>query len=75
MNGLHEMLAPHVAQCVVVAMRESRGPKSGQRDALALAEALRLGAVPRQVYPGVQGSGGLQPLPLPGEGAPAPGRG
>jgi transposase len=41
-----------VDQCVVAAVRESRGQKNDQRDALALAEALRLGAVKRQVYKG-----------------------
>lgn len=51
-NWLHEMLSPHVEQCVVAAVRESRGQKSDQRDAVALAEALRLGAVERQVYKG-----------------------
>jgi hypothetical protein len=49
-NWLHEILEPHVERCVVAAVRERRGEKNDQRDAFALAEALRLGAVERQVY-------------------------
>lgn len=49
-NWLHEILEPHVERCVVAAVRERCGEKNDQRDAFALAEALRLGAVERQVY-------------------------
>jgi len=42
-NWLHEILEPHVERCVVAAVRERRGEKNDQRDAFALAEALRLG--------------------------------
>jgi hypothetical protein len=46
---LHELLAPHVEEIVVAHVRESRGPKSDQRDAFGLAEMLRIGAVKRRV--------------------------
>ena len=47
---LHEVLTPHVQEIVVTAVPQSRGPKSDKRDAFALAEMLRIGAVPRKVY-------------------------
>ena len=47
---LYEVLSPQVEELVVAAVRESRGPKSDQRDAFGLAEALRIGALKRQVY-------------------------
>ena len=41
---LHEVLGPHADELIVTGMTESRkGPKSDLRDALALAQALRLG--------------------------------
>ncbi|MGQ0835995.1 MAG: transposase [Gammaproteobacteria bacterium] len=49
-SWLHEVLSPHVEELVVAAVNESRGPKSDQRDAFGLAEALRIGALKRQVY-------------------------
>lgn len=49
---LHELLAPHVEEIVVAHVRESRGPKSDQRDAFGLAEMLRIGAVKTRVYKG-----------------------
>jgi len=49
---LHELLAPHVEEIVVAHVRESRGPKSDQRDAFSLAEMLRIGAVKTRVYKG-----------------------
>ena len=47
---LYEILAPHVQEIVVIGVRSSRGPKSDKRDAFALAEMLRIGAVPTRVY-------------------------
>ena len=47
---LHETLAPHVQELVVAGVRQSRGPKSDKRDAVGLAEMLRIDAVPRRVY-------------------------
>lgn len=47
---LHEVLAPHVQEIVVTAVPRNRGPKNDKRDALALAEMLRVGSIPRRVY-------------------------
>lgn len=47
---LAEILSPHVARMVVAHMSESRGQKSDERDAFALAERLRIGAVERSVF-------------------------
>ncbi len=44
-NWLHEVLAPHVQETVVVAVRQSRGPKDDERDAFGLAEDLRIGKI------------------------------
>lgn len=49
-NWLYEVLAPHVQQTVVVAVRQSRGPKDDERDAFGLAEDLRIGNVKIKVY-------------------------
>ena len=49
---LHEVLEPHVEELVVTGVRKSRGPKSDKRDAFALAEQLRIGAVETRVYKG-----------------------
>jgi transposase len=49
---LHEVLEPHVEELVVAGVRRSRGPKSDKRDAFALAEQLRIGAVETRVYKG-----------------------
>ena len=50
---LHEILSPHAEQVVVTAVSESRGPESDERDAFALAERLRIGAIERRVYKGI----------------------
>jgi transposase len=49
---LHEVLEPHVEELVVAGVRKSRGPKSDKRDAFALAEQLRIGALETRVYKG-----------------------
>jgi transposase len=49
---LHEVLEPHVEELVVAGVRKSRGPKSDKRDAFALAEQLRIGALETKVYKG-----------------------
>ena len=52
-SWLHEILSPHAAEVVVIAVTERRkGNKDDERDALALAEKLRVGAVKHQVYKG-----------------------
>jgi transposase len=56
---LHEVLGPHVDELVVTAVTESRkGPKSDHHDALALAQALRLG----DVHPVFKGLGAFRRL-------------
>jgi transposase len=47
---LHEMLERHVDEIVVTGVAHSRGPKSDTRDAYALAEKLRIGAVEQSVF-------------------------
>jgi hypothetical protein len=47
---LHEILSPHVDELVVVGVTESRGAKSDAKDALGLAQALRLGAIDTTVF-------------------------
>jgi transposase len=47
---LHELLSPHVRNLVVTVPPSTRGNKDDSRDAWALAEALRLGAVKTHVY-------------------------
>ena len=49
-NWLYEVLAPHVQEIVVVAVRQSRGPKDDKIDAFGLAEDLRIGNVKVRVY-------------------------
>ena len=49
-NWLYEVLAPHVQEIVVVAIRQSRGPKDDKSDAFGLAESLRIGSVKIRVY-------------------------
>ncbi len=49
-NWLYEVLAPHVQETVVVAVRQSRGPKDDERDAFGLAEDLRIGNIKVKVY-------------------------
>jgi transposase len=51
---LHEILSPHVAEFVVTGVEQrSYGPKSDKRDAFALAEALRVGAIKTRVHKGL----------------------
>jgi hypothetical protein len=47
---LVEILSPHAEQIVVVHVSESRGQKSDQHDAFALAEKLHIGAFEKPVY-------------------------
>ena len=47
---LHEILSPHVDELVVVGITQSRGAKSDAKDALGLAQALRLGALDTTVF-------------------------
>jgi len=47
---LYEILSPHVQELAVVSVSDSRGPKSDERDAFALAEKLRLGALDKRVF-------------------------
>jgi hypothetical protein len=47
---LHEILAPHVDELVVVGVTQSRGAKSDAKDGLGLAQALRLEAVDTSVF-------------------------
>ena len=49
---LAEILSPHVSELVVVHVSASRGPKDDARDAYALAERLRTGAITTTVYKG-----------------------
>jgi transposase len=49
---LAEILSPHVDELVVVHVSESRGLKDDARDAYALAERLRTGAIDTTVYKG-----------------------
>ena len=52
---MHEILSPHVAELVVagIGAQRSYGPKSDKRDAFALAEALRVGAIETRVHKGL----------------------
>lgn len=59
---LAEILAPHVAQFAVVHVRESRGPKDDERDALALAEQMRTGNLGTTVFKQVGPYGALRNL-------------
>ena len=47
---IHEILSPHATEVVVTMVPESRGQKDDQRDAFALAERLRTGAIERKVF-------------------------
>jgi transposase len=47
---LAEILSPHVEQLVVTHVSESRGQKNDERDAFALAEKLRTGAIETTVF-------------------------
>jgi transposase len=47
---LYEILSPHVQELAVVNVSDSRGPKSDERDAFALAENLRIGALDKRVF-------------------------
>ncbi|MBK6532103.1 MAG: transposase [Deltaproteobacteria bacterium] len=59
---LAEILTPHVTQLAVVHVRESRGPKDDERDALALAEQMRTGKLETTVYKHVGPFGALRNL-------------
>jgi transposase len=59
---LSEILAPHVFEMVVAHVSQSRGPKDDKRDAFALAEQLRIGAIKRGVYKAVGPYGTLRQL-------------
>jgi len=50
---LHDVLSPHVEELVIAGVDHSRGPKSDRRDAFALADALRVGAITTRVYKGL----------------------
>ena len=51
-SWLYEVLAPHVQEILVagIGSERNRGPKSDKRDAFALAEGLRIGAIKTRVY-------------------------
>jgi len=49
-NWPYEVLAPHLQEIVVVAVRQSRGPKDDKSDAFGLAEDLRIGNAKVRVY-------------------------
>jgi len=49
-DWLVEILSPHVERIVVMHVCESRGQKSDERDAFALAERLRTGSIETTVY-------------------------
>lgn len=59
---LVEILSAYVDEVVVVHVSESRGPKDDARDAFALAERLRMGAVANPVYKKVGSFGKLRQL-------------
>jgi transposase len=54
-SWLYEVLSPHVQEIVVAGVRgeKKRGPKDDKRDAFALAEGLRIGAIKTRVYKGL----------------------
>ena len=47
---LYETLSPHVDEIVVAGITESRGPKSDRRDAVGLADNLRVGDLDKPVF-------------------------
>jgi len=47
---IYEILSPHATEVVVTMVPESRGQRDDQRDAFALAERLRTGAIERKVF-------------------------
>jgi transposase len=59
---LYEILKPHAKEVVVAVVSESRGQKDDQRDAYALAERLRTGAIERRVFKEVGDYGTLREL-------------
>jgi transposase len=61
---LYEVLSPHVQEIVVtgVGSEKKRGPKDDKRDAFALAEGLRIGAIETRVYKGLGEFQGLREL-------------
>ncbi len=59
---LYEVLSPHVAECVVLQVSESRGPKNDELDAFGLAERLRTGTARPRVFKAVHAVGRLRQL-------------
>jgi transposase len=57
---IHELLAPHVEDLVVIVPPENRGNKSDQRDAWGLADALRTGRALTRVYKAPRAFAGLR---------------
>jgi len=47
---IYEILAPHAEEVIVAMVPESRGQKSDESDAFALAEKLRTGAIKKRVF-------------------------
>jgi transposase len=47
---VYEILSPHAKEVIVAVVSESRGQKNDERDAFALAERLRTGAIERKVF-------------------------
>jgi transposase len=61
-HWLVEILSPHVERIVVMHVSESKGQKSDEHDAFALAELLRTGAIETSVYKPVGAFGTLRQL-------------
>ena len=59
---LYEILSPHAEEVLVVMVSESRGQKNDAKDAFTLAEQLRTGAIPKQVFKEVGEYGTLREL-------------
>lgn len=57
---LHELLSPHAVEVVVVSPPKREGPKNDERDALWLANQLRLGAFTRLIYKAPSAWSGLR---------------
>ncbi len=57
---LHEVLAPHAVEVVVVSPPKREGPKNDERDALWLAEQLRLGAFAHSIFKAPSAWAGLR---------------
>jgi transposase len=57
---LHELLSPHAVEVVVVLPPKREGPKNDERDALWLAEQLRLGAFAHSIFKAPSAWAGLR---------------